>query len=66
MKELTQNFQKMLKEMEQKTPEVEAFLRIFGNELGYVKGSDFKMLKEMMSKSFQLLQSLPAQVKHNK
>ncbi|XP_055491369.1 apolipoprotein B-100 [Leucoraja erinacea] len=63
MKELTQNFQKMLKEMEQKTPEVEAFLRIFGNELGYVKGSDFKMLKEMMSKSFQLLQSLPAQVR---
>ncbi|XP_078255446.1 apolipoprotein B-100 [Rhinoraja longicauda] len=63
MKELAQNFQKLLKEIEQKSPEVEAFLRVFGNELGYVKGSDFKMLKEMMSKSFQLLQSLPAQVK---
>ncbi|XP_072913085.1 apolipoprotein B-100 isoform X2 [Hemitrygon akajei] len=63
MKELTLNFQNMLKKIEQQTPEVEAFLRVYGNELGYVKGSDFKLLKEMMSKGFQLLRSLPAQVK---
>lgn len=63
MKELALNFQNMLKKIEQQTPEVEAFLRVYGNELGYVKGSDFKLLKEMMSKGFQLLRSLPAQVK---
>ncbi|XP_062892635.1 apolipoprotein B-100 [Mobula hypostoma] len=63
MKELKLNFQNMWKKIEQQTPEVEAFLRVYGNELGYVKGSDFKLLEEMMSKGFQLLQSLPAQVK---
>uniref|UniRef100_UPI00398E5416 apolipoprotein B-100 n=1 Tax=Pristiophorus japonicus TaxID=55135 RepID=UPI00398E5416 len=62
MKELTHNFKHMMNEIQQQTPEVEAFLRIFGNELGYIKGSDFKMVGEIMSKSFQLFRSLPAQL----
>ncbi|XP_067841370.1 apolipoprotein B-100 [Heptranchias perlo] len=62
MKELTHNFQNMLKEIKKQTPEAEAFLRIFGNELGYIKGSDFKLVGEIMSKSFQLFRSLPAQL----
>ncbi|GCC30238.1 apolipoprotein B-100 [Chiloscyllium punctatum] len=62
MKELSQNIKDMIKELESQTPEVHAFLRIFGNELGYVKGSDFKLLGQMMSKSFQLFRSLPAKL----
>ncbi|XP_067879378.1 apolipoprotein B-100 [Heterodontus francisci] len=62
MKDLTHNFQKMLNEIEKQTPEVKAFLGLFGNELGYIKGSDFKLLGEMMSKSFQLIRSLPVQL----
>ncbi|XP_069742513.1 apolipoprotein B-100 [Narcine bancroftii] len=63
MKEYSQNFQKMLNKIEHQTPEVGAFLRVFGNELGYVKGSDFKLLKEMASQGFQLLRILPVQLK---
>ncbi|XP_072354971.1 apolipoprotein B-100 [Scyliorhinus torazame] len=59
MKKLTDNFHKMLKKFEEQTPEAEAFLRIFGNELGYIKGSDFKLPREMMSNAFQLFRSLP-------
>ncbi|XP_048387527.2 apolipoprotein B-100 [Stegostoma tigrinum] len=62
MNELSHNFRNVLNELETQMPEVEAFLRIFGNELGYIKGSDFKLLREMMSTGFQLFQSLPAKL----
>ncbi|XP_078397676.1 apolipoprotein B-100 [Cetorhinus maximus] len=62
MKTLKFNFQNMLKKMEEQTPEAEAFLRIFGNELGYVKSSDVKLLGEMLSQGFQLFRSLPSKL----
>ncbi|XP_078069183.1 apolipoprotein B-100 [Mustelus asterias] len=62
MKRLTANFHNMLKKFEEQTPEAEAFLRIFGNELGYIKGSDLNLLREMMSNGFQLFRSLPSKL----
>uniref|UniRef100_V9K7B7 Apolipoprotein B n=1 Tax=Callorhinchus milii TaxID=7868 RepID=V9K7B7_CALMI len=65
MKELMRNFQKMMKEIQTQagTPEANAFLRIFGNELGYVKFSDIKQLGGMLSRSAKYLQQLPVQIK---
>uniref|UniRef100_A0A4W3HYL5 Apolipoprotein B n=1 Tax=Callorhinchus milii TaxID=7868 RepID=A0A4W3HYL5_CALMI len=64
MKELMLNFQKMLKEIQTQagTPEANAFLRILGNELGYVKFNDIKLLGDMLSRSSKYLQQLPVQI----
>uniref|UniRef100_A0A4W3HYI8 Apolipoprotein B n=1 Tax=Callorhinchus milii TaxID=7868 RepID=A0A4W3HYI8_CALMI len=44
------------------TPEANAFLRILGNELGYVKFNDIKLLGDMLSRSSKYLQQLPVQI----
>lgn len=57
------NFEKLVKNMVTKdTPEATAFLRILEEEVGYVKLSDFKLLANLILKSFQTLQNIPDKV----
>ncbi|XP_054825988.1 apolipoprotein B-100 [Eublepharis macularius] len=63
MKEIVLNFEKLIKDMAtRETPEATAFLRIFEEEVGYLKLSDFKLLGNLVLKSFKTLQSIPEKI----
>ncbi|NXX93594.1 APOB protein, partial [Centropus bengalensis] len=54
------NFEKLMKELGKKeSPEGRAYLRILGEELGYMKLNDFKLLGSMILKSIKTLQTVP-------
>lgn len=47
MREIVNNFNKLVKGLQrQESPEAMAYLRIMGNELGYIKGSDLKVMAD--------------------
>lgn len=47
MREIINNFNKVVKGLQrQEAPEAMAYLRIMGNELGYIKGSDLKVMAD--------------------
>ncbi|XP_075057476.1 apolipoprotein B-100 [Mixophyes fleayi] len=57
------NVEKLIKEVRSSdAPEAKAYLEILGRELGYLKLSDFKVLGNMLLKTFQSTQQLPAQI----
>ncbi|NXY41420.1 APOB protein, partial [Ceuthmochares aereus] len=63
MKGIMLNFEKLLKELRNKeAPEGRAYLRILGEELGYMKLSDFKLLGSMILKSIKTLQTVPEMI----
>ncbi|XP_061478674.1 apolipoprotein B-100 [Rhineura floridana] len=63
MKGIILNFEKMFKEIATKeTPEARAYLRILGEELGYLKLSDFKQLGNLILRSFKTLQTMPEKI----
>lgn len=63
MKGILLNFEKLVKEISNKpTPDVKAYFRVFEEELGYLKFSDFKLLGNVILKSFKTLQSIPQKV----
>lgn len=47
MQEIVNNFNKVIKSLQrQEAPEAMAYLRFMGNELGYIKGSDLKVMAD--------------------
>uniref|UniRef100_A0A8C2TKI1 Apolipoprotein B n=1 Tax=Coturnix japonica TaxID=93934 RepID=A0A8C2TKI1_COTJA len=57
------NLEKLIKELSKKeAPEGRAFLRILGEELGYMKLNDFKLLGSMVLESIKTLQRIPEMV----
>lgn len=47
MREIMNNFNKVVKDLQrQEAPEAMAYLRIMGNELGYIKGSELKFIAD--------------------
>ncbi|XP_071999744.1 apolipoprotein B-100 [Engystomops pustulosus] len=55
--------EKLVKEVRSSNaPEAKAYLQILGKELGYLKMSDFKTLGNVLLRSFQSAQNLPAKV----
>ncbi|KFQ29108.1 Apolipoprotein B-100, partial [Merops nubicus] len=63
MKGIMLNFEKMIKELSSKeAPEGRAYLRILGEELGYMKLSDFKLLGSMVLKSIKTLRTVPEMI----
>lgn len=47
MREIINNFNKVVKSLQrQEAPEAMAYLRIMGNELGYIKGSELKLMAD--------------------
>lgn len=47
MREIVNNFNKVVKVLQrQEAPEAMAYLRLMGNELGYIKGSDLKFMAD--------------------
>ncbi|NXP50758.1 APOB protein, partial [Heliornis fulica] len=63
MKGLVLNLEKLIKELSNKeAPEGRAYLRILGEELGYMKLNDFKLLGSMMIKSIKTLQTFPEMI----
>ncbi|XP_030302864.1 apolipoprotein B-100 isoform X1 [Calypte anna] len=60
MKGIMLNLEKVLKELGNKeSPEGRAYLQILGEELGYMKLNDFKLLGSMILKSIKTLQTVP-------
>ncbi|NXX46122.1 APOB protein, partial [Tricholaema leucomelas] len=63
MKGIMLNLEKLIKELGKKeAPEGRAYLRILGEELGYMKLNDFKLLGSMILKSAKILQSVPEMI----
>ncbi|KAM6084999.1 apolipoprotein B-100 [Theristicus caerulescens] len=63
MKGIMLNLEKLLKELGNKeAPEGRAYLRILGEELGYMKLNDFKLLGSMIIKSVKTLQTIPEMI----
>ncbi|NXC43088.1 APOB protein, partial [Penelope pileata] len=63
MKAIILNLEKLIKELSNKeAPEGRAYLRILGEELGYMKLNDFKLLGSMVLKSVKTLQSIPEMI----
>ncbi|XP_068017431.1 apolipoprotein B-100 isoform X2 [Melanerpes formicivorus] len=63
MKGIMLNLEKLIKELGKKeAPEGRAYLRIMGEELGYMKLNDFKLLGSMILKSAKILQSIPEMI----
>lgn len=63
MKGIMLNFEKLIKEMGNKeVPEARAYLRILGEELGYMKLNDFKLMGNVILKSIKTLQAIPEKV----
>lgn len=57
------NIEKLIKEVSASdSPEAKAYLRILGEELGYMKFNDFKVLGNMLLKSLHASQDLPGQI----
>ncbi|NXI93480.1 APOB protein, partial [Psophia crepitans] len=63
MKGIMLNLEKLIKELGNKeVPEGRAYLRILGEELGYMKLNDFKLLGIMMLKTINTLQTIPEMI----
>ncbi|NXJ45697.1 APOB protein, partial [Spizaetus tyrannus] len=63
MKGIMLNLEKLIKELGNKeAPEGRAYLRILGEELGYMKLNDFKLLGSMILKSVKILQTIPEMI----
>ncbi|NWS70238.1 APOB protein, partial [Crotophaga sulcirostris] len=63
MKGIMLNFEKLVKELGNKeAPEGRAYLRILGEELGYLKLNDFKFMGSMILKSIKTLQTVPEMI----
>ncbi|XP_075779540.1 apolipoprotein B-100 [Pelodiscus sinensis] len=63
MKAIMLNFQKLIKEMGNKEiPEGRAYLRILGEELGYMKLNDLNLLGNVILKSIKTLQAIPEKI----
>ncbi|NWY60829.1 APOB protein, partial [Chionis minor] len=63
MKGIMLNLEKLIKELGNKeAPEGKAYLRILGEELGYMKLNDFKLLGSMVLKSIKTLQTIPEMI----
>ncbi|XP_009962660.3 apolipoprotein B-100 [Tyto alba] len=63
MKGIMLNLEKLIKELNNKdAPEGRAYLRILGEELGYMKLNDFKLLGSMILKSVKTLQTIPEMI----
>ncbi|OPJ73626.1 apolipoprotein B-100 [Patagioenas fasciata monilis] len=63
MKGIMLNLEKLVKELGSKeAPEGRAYLRILGEELGYMKLNDFKFLGSMILKSVKTLQTVPEMI----
>ncbi|NWX20552.1 APOB protein, partial [Aegotheles bennettii] len=63
MKGIMLNLEKLMKELGNKeAPEGRAYLRILGEELGYMKLNDFKLLGSMIIKSIRTLQTIPEMI----
>ncbi|XP_075001073.1 apolipoprotein B-100 [Calonectris borealis] len=63
MKGIMLNLEKLMKELGNKeAPEGRAYLRILGEELGYMKLNDFKLLGSMILKSVKTLQTIPEMI----
>uniref|UniRef100_A0A803VIU5 Apolipoprotein B n=1 Tax=Ficedula albicollis TaxID=59894 RepID=A0A803VIU5_FICAL len=57
------NLEKLIKELSSKeAPEGRAYLRILGEELGYMKLNDFKLLGSLILKSVKTLQTVPEMI----
>lgn len=64
MKGILLNLEKLIKELGSKeAPEGRAYLRILGEELGYMKLNDFKLLGSLILKSAKTLQTVPEMVR---
>lgn len=60
---LARNLEKLIKEVGNKDfPEARAYLQILGEELGYMKLNDFKLLGNMLLKTIKTLPSIPEKV----
>lgn len=47
IREIVNNFNKVVKDLQnQEAPEAMAYLRIMGNELGYIKGNELKFMAD--------------------
>ncbi|XP_014812319.1 PREDICTED: apolipoprotein B-100 isoform X2 [Calidris pugnax] len=63
MKAVILNLEKLIKELSKKeAPEGRAYLRILGEELGYMKLNDFKLLGSLILKSIKTLQTIPEMI----
>ncbi|XP_027497010.1 apolipoprotein B-100 [Corapipo altera] len=63
MKGIILNLEKLIKELSNKeAPEGRAYLRILGEELGYMKLNDFKLLGSFILKSAKTLQIIPEMI----
>ncbi|KFP19101.1 Apolipoprotein B-100, partial [Egretta garzetta] len=63
MKGIMLNLEKLIKQLGNKeAPEGRAYLRILGEELGYMKLNDFKLLGSMILKSVKTLQTIPEMI----
>uniref|UniRef100_A0A8C5T7J0 Apolipoprotein B n=1 Tax=Malurus cyaneus samueli TaxID=2593467 RepID=A0A8C5T7J0_9PASS len=63
MKGIVLNIEKLIKELGRKeAPEGRAYLRILGEELGYMKLNDFKLLGSLILKSVKTLQTVPEMI----
>ncbi|CAM9969728.1 unnamed protein product [Bubo scandiacus] len=63
MKGIMLNLEKLIKELGNKeAPEGRAYLRILGEELGYMKLNDFKLLGSMILKSAKTLHMIPEMI----
>ncbi|KYO48892.1 apolipoprotein B-100 [Alligator mississippiensis] len=60
---LARNLEKLIKEVGNKDfPEARAYLQILGEELGYMKLNDFKLLGNMLLKTIKTLPSIPEKI----
>lgn len=64
MNEVSRNFNKLLKTLKsQKSPEFMSYLRIMGNELGYIKSSDLDAIAQNAAMySDAILRLMPLEV----
>uniref|UniRef100_A0A8C4XND5 Apolipoprotein B n=1 Tax=Falco tinnunculus TaxID=100819 RepID=A0A8C4XND5_FALTI len=63
MKGIMLNLENLIKQLGNKeAPEGRAYLRILGEELGYLKLNDFKLLGSMVLKSVKTLQTIPEMI----
>lgn len=59
VKEITNNFNKLVKALQsQESPEAMAYLRIMGDELGYIKGNELKSIADNAMKYAEILMKM--------
>lgn len=64
IREIVRNFNKLAKDLQtQESPEAMAYLKIMGAELGYIKGSDLKLIANNARMYAEvLLKTMPTEV----